>query len=114
MFARIEVCGYVLERGDKAVLTSTNNLCFGLEIQKIVYPCKPKSQLGLRGYTLHGHVILMFIFLFSCCFLLSWCLCSIFIFDEQFTTNHPGSYITVNNMQPSILLHSLITWRCYN
>ena len=32
-------CGYTLDEG---VLTSTHNLCFGLEIRKTVYPCKPQ------------------------------------------------------------------------
>ena len=45
-----------------AVLTSTHNLCFGSEIRKIGIPCKPQYfyiKLGLKGYTLHGHIFLM-------------------------------------------------------
>ena len=41
---------------------STHNLCFRAKIRKNVYPCTPQLyyiKVGLRGYTLHGNVILM-------------------------------------------------------
>ena len=41
-----------------AVLTSTHNLCFGAKIRKIGIPLHTPALLS-RGYTLHGHVILM-------------------------------------------------------
>ena len=40
--------GYITE----AVLTSTNNLCFGSNIRKNVYPCKPQFyyiKVGCKG-----------------------------------------------------------------
>ena len=41
---------------------STHNLCFEAKIRKNVYPCKPQFyyiKLGLRGYSLHGLVLVM-------------------------------------------------------
>ena len=46
-------------REDPAVLTSTHNICFRAKLRKNVYPCKLHFyyiKVGLRGYTLHGHV----------------------------------------------------------
>ena len=61
--------GLVVEPGtpNRGVLSlipySTHNLCFGSKIRKIVYPCKPQFYYikwggGMRGYSIHGHVIL--------------------------------------------------------
>ena len=49
-----------------AVLTSTHNLCFGAKIRKKVYPCIPQFCYinDIRGYILHGHVILMICMIF--------------------------------------------------
>ena len=50
-------------RIDKAVLTSTNNLCFWAEIRKIMYfPVNPSFTIeksGLRGSKLYRHVFVM-------------------------------------------------------
>ena len=35
-------CGYTLERLAEAVLTSTHNVCFGSNIRKKEYLCKPQ------------------------------------------------------------------------
>ena len=48
----------------EAVLTSTHNLCFGAKIRKNMYtPAYPSFTInwGIRGYSLHGHVFLMFL-----------------------------------------------------
>ena len=37
----------------EAVLTSTSNLCFG------AYPSVTTQKWGVRGYSIHGHVILI-------------------------------------------------------
>ena len=48
---------------NEAVLTSTNNLCFGEKIGKNrntpAFPSFTIWQWGIRGYSLHGHVFLM-------------------------------------------------------
>ena len=45
-------CGYTLEPPQEAVLTSTQNLCFGAKIINNVYPCKPQFyyvKVGCKG-----------------------------------------------------------------
>ena len=48
---------------------STHNLCFGAKKKrKIGIPCIPQFcyiKVGFKGYTLHGHVFLMDIYLYS-------------------------------------------------
>ena len=50
-------------RLDKAVLTSTHNLCFGAKIRKNrytpAYPSFAMQKWGSMGYTCHGRVFLM-------------------------------------------------------
>ena len=60
----------------EAALTSTYNLCFGSKLRKIVYPYEPQFyyiKLGFKGYTFHGHVILMFLFQHSFGFNTDYC-----------------------------------------
>ena len=60
-------CEYSLEKpqrgGAEAVLTSTHNLCFWAEIQKIMYTSANPSftiwKWGLRGSKLYRHVFVM-------------------------------------------------------
>ena len=43
IFAQNIDCGHTLEPPhNKAVLTTTHNLCFRAKIRKNVYPCKPR------------------------------------------------------------------------
>ena len=46
---------------DETVLTSTQNLCLRAKKRKNIYPCKPQFYYirDVRGYTLHGHVLMM-------------------------------------------------------
>ena len=53
-FAQNVDCGYTLEPPQ----------CFIAKIEKYVYPCKSQFYY-IKVYTLHGHVILMFLFLRS-------------------------------------------------
>ena len=66
IFAQNIDYGYMLEpprrRLAEAVLTSTNNLCFGTKIRKIGSFCTPQFyyiKAGFKGYTFHGHAFLM-------------------------------------------------------
>ena len=56
-------CEYSLELPQKAVLTSTHNLCFWTEIRKIMYtPVNPSFTIqkwGLRESKLYRHVFVM-------------------------------------------------------
>ena len=61
IFAQNIDCGYTLEPPHEAVLTSTHNLCFRAKIRNNEYPCKPQVhyiKVGVRGSSLHGHVIM--------------------------------------------------------
>ena len=46
----------------EAILTSTHNICFGSKVTKLytpVYHSFSTKKWGIRGYNLHGHVILV-------------------------------------------------------
>ena len=52
IFAQNIDCGYTLEPPQRAVLTSTHNLCFGAKLEKYVNPSKPHFfyiKVGCKG-----------------------------------------------------------------
>ena len=48
-----------LNRLNEAVLTGTHNLRFRAKIRKTMYTQFYHIKVGCRGYTLHGHVIMI-------------------------------------------------------
>ena len=47
---------------------SIHNLCFTVKIRKMYTPVHPRYTIlkwGVRGYTLHGHVILIYLPVFT-------------------------------------------------